>query len=75
MLTYAHFVPGIVLNSLHIFPHLILITMLGSNFYSFYLHFTDEETEAQIEEIVCPRLDESQVRIKIARRNINNLSI
>ena len=47
--------------------------MLGSNFYSFYLHFTDEETEAQTEEIVCPRLDESQTEIKTARRNIHIL--
>ena len=33
----------------------------------------DEETEAQTEEIVCPRLDESQTGIKIAVRNINYL--
>ena len=37
--------PGTVLNSLHIFMHLILLTILQGG-YNGYLHFTDQETEA-----------------------------
>lgn len=41
----AHYMPGIVLNTLHMLTHLILITTLYSGYY--YPCFKYDKTEAQ----------------------------
>lgn len=46
-------VPGTILNTLPVLPHVILTT-LGSG-YTYYPSFTGEETEVKISKVTCPK--------------------
>ena len=62
--TYSvYFVPESVLSTLHLLPHLIFITILGSRFYS-QLCFKDEETETGSEKLTKDTVGKHRVGIQ-----------